>query len=463
MKVKNDARSAAGRFAPISQFLKALLQRETTRKVAVNTIWLGFDRVIGVINGLFIGAWVARYLGPEQFGIYNYVLSFFALFAPVATLGLDAIVVRSLVRAPFEKDSVLGTAFFLQLLGGIFAFALAVSVAIVSKPESNRILAMIAVVSIGLLFTSGSLVACWFQSQIQSRYVVWVNVSVLIVIIVLKTASILLHASLMTFVVISVIQSLFLTIGMFIAYRMSGEQLKAWHVDYTQVRKLLNDSWPLLVTSLAIGVYSRIDKILLGNMVGKETVGMYSAAVVFVEVWYFVSAIIASSVFPLVIRSSQNQSTQVYRQRMQYFYDGMAAIGYIITVPLVVFSHFLVTLVYGDAYAPAGPILAVYALSLVFTYLGVARGKWLVTENMNRVYMYTVVLGAIVNIGLNYILIPRFGAMGAAWATVVSYAVAAYLSCAIWQSLRSTLGQITLALLVPFRVRSIWRTLNAIS
>lgn len=438
-----------------------LSQRTAVRRVIINAVWLGFDRILGIANSLLVGAWIARYLGPEQFGVYSYALTFLALFTPISELGLTALVVRSLVEEPDKKYNILGTTFLLQLIGGTFAFVLCVSAAFVQEGNSSQTFIMIAVASIRLVFTCGTLVEYWFHSLIQSKYVVLVRIAVLIVVIAVKVVSVLLLAPLMIFVVISVAESLLLIVGMLVAYRKSGQHFGMWRIDLVEARRLLGDSWPLFISSLAIGVYVRIDKVILGILSGPESVGIYSAAVLFVEAWYFVPAVIATSVFPLIIQTSQIHSKDIYRKRMQYLYDTMAAIGYLLTIPLIAFSRTLVEIVFGSAYASAGPFLAVYALSLIFTFLGTARGKWLVVENLNRTYMITVVIGAFVNIGLNYALIPKFGALGAAWATVVSYATSAYLSCAIWPALRPVFRQMTFSLLIPFRIKAIWRMLNA--
>jgi len=439
-----------------------LLQRPTVRKVIANTVWLGLDKVIGVVNGLIVGGWLARYLGPEQYGIYVYVITFVALFAPIAELGLTAIVVRNLVKEPANKDKILGTAFALQFLGGLLGFALSVGVAYLSMTESPMTFAMVAIASIRLIFSFSSLVDSWFQSQLQSKYVVWVKNGVVLVVIILKVASILLQASLMTFIWISLVEGALLAVGLLFAYQRSGQQFRNWLIIPSLGAQLLRDSWPLLISTLAVGVYVRIDKVILGGISGAEAVGIYSAAVVFVEVWYFVPTVVATSVFPVIVRTSLMQNASVYRERMQYFYDTMAAMGYLITFALIIFASPLVNTIFGPAYASAAPVLSVYALSLIFTFVGVARSKWMVTENLNRVYMWTVIASAAVNIGLNYVLIPRIGAMGAAWATVISYAFAAYVSCAFWPSLRPAFGQISLSLLIPFRFRAIQRAINVI-
>ena len=82
-----------------------------------NTSWLFAEKIIRMMVGLFIGIWVARYLGPEQFGLFSYAVSFVGLFIAISTLGLDTIVVRELVKNESNRDILLGTAFRLKLLG----------------------------------------------------------------------------------------------------------------------------------------------------------------------------------------------------------------------------------------------------------------------------------------------------------------------------------------------------------
>jgi O-antigen/teichoic acid export membrane protein len=102
-----------------------------------NTSWLFGEKILRMIVGLFVGIWVARYLGPEQFGLLSYAQSFVGLFTAIATLGLDGIVVRELVKDPSRRDELIGTAFWLKFIRDVRFFVILEilhSKAIIEKP-----------------------------------------------------------------------------------------------------------------------------------------------------------------------------------------------------------------------------------------------------------------------------------------------------------------------------------------
>ncbi|MBT8383680.1 MAG: oligosaccharide flippase family protein, partial [Ignavibacteria bacterium] len=91
------------------------------KKYFANTSWLFFERVLRIIISFVVVIYVVRYLGPKDFGLYSYVISFMWLFASISTLGLETITVREIVKQPEKKDELIGTVFTLRLFGGITA------------------------------------------------------------------------------------------------------------------------------------------------------------------------------------------------------------------------------------------------------------------------------------------------------------------------------------------------------
>ena len=446
-----------------SPLVAKIRQRSNLFKIATNTGWLVIDKIIGILAGFLVGAWVVRYLGPAQYGLYNYALAFVALFTPIAGLGLKDIAIRNMVRQPANKEEILGTAFALQLFAGLGALALSIGIAYVSHPGDVLARCLIAILASQFVFQAFSnTIDYWFQSQVQSRYTVWARNTALVVIALVKIGLILSQAPLMTFAWAALAQMVVFAVGLTIWYHLSGQRLAAWQASFRRAKQLLKDSWSLIISGLAIMIYMRIDQIMLGNMASKEALGVYSAAVRLSELWYFIPMVIAASFFPTIIRSRENQSKQVYRRRMQAFYDVMAGAAYVIVIPLALLAPLVVTTLFGADYAEAGDILRVHIWAFVFVSLGVARSRWLMAENMIRFSMIATILGTIVNVGLNYWLIPQYAGLGAAWATLISYAVSAYLSSILSIRLWPLFGQLSLSLLVPFRLPILWKSLREI-
>jgi PST family polysaccharide transporter len=428
------------------------------RIIIANVGWLFFDRILALLVGFFVGAWVARYLGPAQYGLYNYATAFNALFMPIAALGLQNIVIRELVRQPQEKEEILGTVFALKLIAGLLAFGLIVTVAYLLHPDDVFTRLLIAIIAGGDFFkTLSDTVSYWFRAQVLSKYIVWSANIALAMIVVIKINLILSQSPLIAFAWVLLAQTIFFMLVITVFYHLSGQKIIDWRANFATARRLLRDSWPLIFAGLAVVIYMKIDQLMLGNMIGNEALGIYSVAVRLSELWYFLPVVLASSVFPAIVRSREKQTAQIYRERLQFFYDIMALVAYAIVIPFAILAPSLVILVFGSAYAEAGPILTIHIWAFIFVSLGVARSQWLIAENMTRFAMVATIVGAIVNVGMNLILIPSYGGMGAAWATLASYAVSAYFSSIFINNSTPVFYQLSLSLFAPFRTISLWR------
>jgi len=446
-----------------SSILRLITQRSSLRKIIANAGWLFADHVLALVAGFLVGAWVARYLGPTQYGIYNYAVAIVALFTPLVALGLKDIVIRDIVRAPDDKDEILGTTFGLQVIGGLLSLGLAIGIALITRSENPLTSWLIVILAGQFIFQMFSVaLVYWFNSQVQAKYIVWANNIALILYSLVRIGLVLSRAPLIAFAWAALGQAFVYAAAMAVFYRLSGQMLFTWQVRFARAKRLLGNSWPLLISALAIMVYMKIGQVMLGNMVGEKTLGIYSAAVRLTELWYIIPTAIASSAFPAIVRSHESHSDEVNRKRMQLFYDLIAGIAYVIVIPLALLAPLLVKVVFGPSYAEAGSILRIHAWALLFVFLGVARSRWLIAEDMVRFNMLITVLGALTNIAMNFILIPRFGGLGAAWAVVTSQAVSTYLSSLLSKRLWPVFRQQSLSLLVPLRIFSLKKSLNEI-
>lgn len=420
------------KFATASQKLSPGL-----RKVIGNTAWLFGEKIVQMGLGLLVGAWVARYLKPQQFGLFNEAIAFAALFAPFAKLGLDNIVVRDITRQPHCKNETLGTAFLLKLMGGILTSLLAVVMISLLRQDEPQLRWLVGIVAAVTVVQSFETIDFWFQSQVQSKYTVWARNGAYVLMNFVKIWLIVTRAPLITFAWAMLVESALSAVGMVIAYRLQGNFLKSWQVSFARAKVLLKDSWPLILSGLVIMIYMRIDQVMLGQMVGSKEVGVYSAAVKLSELWYFVPGAIVTSVFPSIVKAKE-ASEEIYYDRTQKLFNIMALLGYSVAIPITFLSTKLLTLpiLYGKDYVQAGPILTVHIWAGLFVSLGVAREPWLISEGLMKLSAATTATGAVINVILNLFLIPRYGGMGAALATVIAQFTASYGANAIYPKTR---------------------------
>lgn len=444
----------------LASVAKELFGSAGLRRAIGNTGWLIAERVIRLLYGVFVGAWVARFLGPSDFGTLNYAIAFVALFTSLTHFGLHGLVVRDIVRDPPGAGETLGTAFVIRLLGGIVSFALVLlTAAQLHSDATTKVL--IAILGTGLVFQAFDVIDLWFQAQVQSKYSVIVKSASIGVAAAAKVAMIVADAPVVAFAAATAAEMALGAVGLVVAYWYQGLRLSAWRATFVRGRELLGQSWPLILSAIGAKINLDIDKVMLGRMADASVVGSYSAAARLSELWYFVPVAIVSSVFPALVRSRQ-MGQSIYKARMQSLYDVLLCLSVTVALVVALSSDFVVHLLFGNAYADAARILSVHVWAGIFTFQAAALSKWLINEGLLKFSFIRHVLGAIVNVALNLVLIPRYGGMGAAVATVISYATSGWLACFVYPKTRVAGVQMALAFLAPIKLplqilRGEWR------
>lgn len=419
--------------------LRTLKNHQGFMKYFKNTSWLFGEKVLRMVLGLFVGIWVARYLGPEQFGLFSYAQSFVGLFTAIATLGLDGIVVRELVKNEGRRDELLGTAFWLKVVGA-FAVLGILAIAVNFTSTDSYTNTLVFIIASATIFQSFNVIDFYFQSKVLSRYVVFANVISLFISSMLKIALILSDAPLIAFAWVVFFDSFVLACGFiyfYIYHYRHYEQNETTHQNTVIVSKvkqsilnltfksetavsLLKDSWPLILSGMVVSIYMKIDQVMIMEMMDAEAVGQYAAAVRISEAWYFIPTVIASSLFPAII-NAKKQSEELYYARLQKLYDLMVWMAIAIALPMTFLSDWGVDLLYGAQYNQTGSVLMIHIWGGLNMAIGIVWSKWIVIENKQKLIFYGYIIGLFVNVLLNILLIQKYGINGAAFATIISY------------------------------------------
>jgi len=403
----------------LSVIRKSFELRPNLIKIVENISWLLLDKFFRMGVGLIVGVWFARYFGPEKFGLFNYALAYVGLFTVLSGLGLQNIVVRDLVKYPSRKEEVLGTAGFMHLVGGVGAYGACLSVMLWLRQDDMLSVILVAILGLMLLTNASEIAQYWFESQVLSKYVVWVRNVVFAVFAIVKVILILNNFSLIAFAWTAVMELFVGGVLMLVALNWHGVKFKKMTVSINRAKLLILDSWPLLLSGIATVLYMKIDQIMLGQMIGDRAVGIYSAATRISEIWYFLPVGIVASVFPSIL-NAKTQDSSLFNERLQRLYCLMVWLAFVVAFPLTFGSKFIVTTLYGEAYAIAGSVLAIHVWASVFVFLGIAGSSWFIAENKQILGLQRTVAGAVINIILNIILIPRYHEIGAAYATLVA-------------------------------------------
>jgi polysaccharide transporter, PST family len=425
-----------------------LLRHGGVQRIVQNAGWLVAEKFLVLAVNLAVMVWVARYLGPSQFGILNYGIAFAALFGFLSYLGLDGVVTHELVRSPGQKEEILGTALALRFAGGAVAAAAIVAV-MWYRPGDAATKWVTIVIGIGLIFDSFDVFDFWFQSRVEAKYPALARTASVLVSSAVKVVLILTGAPLIAFAFATLLQHVVKAAGLGAWYMKKGHSMR-WRARQERTVALLRQSWPLILSGASAVLYLKIDQVMLGEIVGRTEVGIYAVAVRFSEVWYFIPNIIAASIFPALIKSKERDQA-TYNNRLQRMYGLMVWIGFGLALFVTVVATPLIRLLYGAPYARAGAILAVHIWTCPAVFMAAILSKWLIVEKLTIFSLTRHAFGAAVNIGLNLLLIPRYGGMGAAVATLLSYTTASYLACFTDRRTRGAGIMMTRAIFQPVR------------
>ena len=426
---------------------KSLQKNQGFIKYSKNISWLFFERILRITVGLFVSVWVAKYLGPKQFGFFSYTLSFVGLFAFIATISHNSIVVRELVKNPNLNDEIVSTAFWLRIMGAMLGILITLAVSINLTSNDRFINILILIIAASTIFQSFNVVDDYFQSKVMNKFVVITNVISLFLSSVIKIILILNDAPLIAFVWVVFFDNFILASGFIYFYIKLNSKFKIKNLKFKSKTAilLLKDSWPLMISSAAILIHIKVDQVIIKEILGLEAVGQYAAAAKVSEAWYFIPSVLTASFFPAIINAKKNNE-DLYNSRLQKLYDIMVWIAIAIAIPMIFLSDWLIEILYGYQYSEAGNVLMIHIWAGVFVSLGLASNGWLICENLQKFLLVNTFIATITNIGLNYILIPKFGIVGAAWATIISYFLVGYLCLLIWKKTRINFINLTKSL-----------------
>jgi len=402
--------------------------QEAFRKYFKNTGMLFVGRVGSLLIKMLVGISVANYLGRAQNGVLYGGTVYIYFFSAIATLGLDQYIVKELHQFPENRDQILGTAFRMKLVAGLACIPL-IWLAYQVYPAKGTPYDYVFIFSTIGIIQAFNVIDSYFQSEVQSKYIMQVQIIGNLVSAAIKLTLIFYKQPLIWFVYSYAFDFFLLAVGYYLTYQRRERNIFKWTYNNSLAKKLLHYSWPLIVSGIMVSLFMKIDQIMLQNMEGVKEAGAYATVASLSEAWNFVPIVVVSSLFPAILNAKRDDPER-YRKRIQHLYDLMVYLSVPVAI-VVSFAAPVIYKLYKPEYAYAAPVLSVHIWSGIFVFLGAASSQYLIAENFNKLTFVRTGAGAFVNILLNLILIPRMGMMGAAIATLVGYASATFFVLAI--------------------------------
>lgn len=396
------------------------------RKVVKNVYWAVLGKVVNIASGLLVGILVARYLGPDKFGLMNYVISYVTLFSILASFGLDGVEIRELSKTHAVKEVILGSAFAIRLLFAVVTVFLVLLTLIIFESDRFTFI-MVMIYSLSLILSTVNVIRNYFTSIILNEYVVKTEILRTVVGSGIKVLLLINHSSLAWFIAANTLDFVLIGAGYIYSYRGKAGSIRAWRVDRSVARMLIKESFPLLLSGTAIVIYQRIDAVMIRNMMDNASVGQFSVASKITELAIFIPMVVAQTVTPLLVQAHQANPAR-YQAKRQQFMDLMVWSAVAMALVMSVFAAPAIHLLYGNKYLEAIPVLQIMAWKAVFMALFAGSGQLIIIENLQRYAAVRNIIGCVVSVGLNLLLIPVWGIVGSAVATVITMAFSGYFS-----------------------------------
>jgi len=403
-----------------------LIGRPAIHAIVANSGWLLADRLLRMALAVLVGAWVARHLGPGRYGELAYAIALLGFIQPAAALGLDPIVVRDIAQDPARAGRILGTAFGLRLGAGLLGCLGVVVMAAWVRPGDATTITLVGILGLTLILQSSDVIDLWFQSQMRSKLTVRSRALAYCTASAIKVGLILADAPLWTFAAALLADTLLASVALAFTYRRA-RTTGHWQWDADAARALLKESWPLMLAGLSVAIYMRVDQLLLRELADERQLGLYSAILPLSQALHMLPMIACNSLFPRMA-TLRRENPQAYADRMLQLFTLMAWSGMAIGAAIALCAPWLVAVLLGPGFAEAVPVLRWHALTNVFVFLGVAQSVMIVNDRTSHVSLIKTLSGAIASVALNLLLVPRWGAVGAAWSAVGAFGAAAVLT-----------------------------------
>lgn len=419
------------------------------KQILQNLLWATGGKVVILLGSLFVGILVARYLGPKQYGLMNYVISLVFLFQVFATFGLDSIEVREEARGDVSYNTIIGTAFGIKLFLGLVTMVLVIFTSWLMDSDSETTI-FVSIYSLSIIANSFAVIRNYFTSIVKNKYVVQSEISRTIIGIVIKIILLICNASLIWFVCAFTFDTILLAGGYIISYKRKVGNIIEWNFDINYAKTIMKESFPLLLTSAAVIVYQRIDQVMIERMIDSESVGYFSVAVRFVEVLIFIPQMLSHTISPVLVRLREH-SLDNYVVKVQQFMNVCIWGTFILSVLTSFLAYWIIDYTFGEKYLFAVPVLQVLSFKATSVALSNTAGTMIVVEGKQRMVFWRDVLGCVVCVVLNYLFLPQFGIMAAAFVAIFSNVAAGYLADAIIPSFRQIFICQTKALLLGWK------------
>ena len=384
-------------------------------RVVKNTSWIVVCKVAQSVLNLVVSMLTARYLGPSNFGLINYAASIVAFLVPLMQLGLRSTLVYEFIQKPDEEGQTLGTALLMNVLSAVLCMAsITAFVSIANHDEKDTIIVCV-LYSINLIFQALEMSQYWFQKNLLSKYTSLISLVAYVIVSAYKIYLLVDQKNIYWFAVAQAIDYFLIAVLLLVTYRKLGGQKLS--VSFKRGREMLSKSKYYIISGMMVTIFAQTDRLMIKNMIGDAATGYYSAAVSCAGIASFVFAAIIDSMRPVILECKK-QSIQSYEKNVSRLFSIVFYMSLIQCVVMTVFAKPIIWVLYGEEYFTSVDALRLVVWYITYSYFGQVRNVWILAEGKQKYLWRINLVGALLNVLLNSLVIPIWGILGAAVASL---------------------------------------------
>lgn len=387
------------------------------KRVFTSAKWIIGCRIVQAVLQLVLGMLSARFLGPSNYGLLGYAGSVAAFVLPFVLMGMQSILVREFISNPEKEGQILGTSLAMSMVSSLGCMVAVTGFAMAANRGQWETILVCALYSTSLFFQSFELIQCWFYAKLQSKPASLASLAAYILASAYKLYLLASSKSIYWFALSHTVEYGLTVVILLIVYRKNGNQRIS--ISLPLVKELFSKSKFYILASVMVTIFQNTDHIMLKFMLGNEANGFYTAAVTCTGLSGFVYAAIIDSARPAVLES-QKQSEEAFEKSLISLYAVILFLSLAQSIAFTCLAKPIILILYGEAYLPAVTVLRIETWILAASNIGTVRNIWILGKEKHHILWVINLCGVVSNVLLNGLMIPLWGAAGAAAASVLT-------------------------------------------
>lgn len=390
-----------------------------------NVIWAVTSKLLSGLKLVIVGVIVARYLGPEIFGSYSYCISFVTLLSVLAEFRFHNIIIREISENKIKSEKILGSAFYNCLFFSSLGYV--TLIILVNFIETDDKLAnLILIYGLSYFFQTLRFLRAFFIAKYKNNIILRVETLTSLLVIILGIVFGLSGSSIVFFIFLRILDIFMISALLLFFYQLEFKNLKKWQFNKEISFELIKNSSPLVISSLALVIFQQFDKIMIKQILDEYSVGQYTASASLISLIVFVPVVLSEVISPYLIAAKEKTGNLYYKKKAQLFSDYIFWGSIFLCFIVMILSPLIINIVYGDQYFDAIRVMQIFAWQGGLIAMGSVAAQIMIIDNTHQIAYLKSISGGLINIVLNIIWIPKFGIIGAVWASLIAYAISSY-------------------------------------